>query len=92
MNSISIHFKNELNNKLIHGNLSFEYEDGNLYAIVKDGADTVSKKLGSEIKEETTESTYLQLGGHLDVTIPDKTIAVYAIATDTPSGTNATLS
>ena len=32
----------EINNKLMHGNLSFDYTGGKLYAEIKDGADTVT--------------------------------------------------
>lgn len=31
----------------MHGNISFDYSDGDLYADIKVGADTVRKKLGS---------------------------------------------
>ena len=54
LNSISIHFKNELNNKLMHGNLSFDYTGGKLYAEIKDGADTVRKKLGDILPDSMT--------------------------------------
>ena len=43
-----------LNNKLMHGNLSFDYNEGKLYAEIKDGADTVRKKLGNVLPDSMT--------------------------------------
>lgn len=72
----------QLNNKLIHGNLSFEYEDGNLYAIVKDGADTVSKKLGEKIEKSINISQAIAPGKYIDIPIPEKTIVAYVNAVE----------
>ena len=44
----------ELINKLMHGNLSFDYTGGKLYAEIKDGADTVRKKLGDILPDSMT--------------------------------------
>lgn len=44
----------EVNNKLMHGNLSFDYTGGKLYAEIKDGADTVRKKLGDILPDSMT--------------------------------------
>lgn len=44
----------EINNKLMHGNLSFDYTGGKLYAEIKDGADTVRKKLGDILPDSMT--------------------------------------
>lgn len=71
-----------LNNKLAHGNLSFGYEGGDLYADIKVGADTVRKKLGDKIDKSINISQAIAPGKYIDIPIPEKTIAVYANAVE----------